>query len=89
MGNKASLEGVFLLKAFISVDLEGMPYIVNVNQLNAGKPLYSEARRVATRVTHVIVEELYRLGFENIVIADSHGCRCRGFRCSVLPRLLC
>ena len=32
MGNKASLEGVFLLKAFISVDLEGMPYIVNVNQ---------------------------------------------------------
>ena len=33
--------------------------------MNAGKPLYSEARRVATRITHVVVEKLYRLRFES------------------------
>lgn len=61
------------MKAFVSVDLEGMPYIVNVHQLDLSRPLYNEARRIATHVTNVVVKELYNQGFERITIADSHG----------------
>jgi len=62
-----------LMKAFISVDLEGMPYIVIPGHLNLKGPLYDEARRIATKITIIAAEELNRNGFDRIVIADSHG----------------
>lgn len=34
------------MKAFISVDLEGMPYIVIPGHLNLKGPLYDEARKL-------------------------------------------
>jgi D-amino peptidase len=61
------------MKAFISVDLEGMPYIVIGGHLNLKGTLYSEARKIATKVTLIAAEELNKNGFEEIVIADSHG----------------
>jgi len=61
------------MKAFISVDLEGMPYIVIPGHLNLKGPLYDEARRIATRVTLVAADELHKNGFDRVTIADSHG----------------
>jgi D-amino peptidase len=61
------------MKAFISVDLEGMPYIVIPGQLNLKGPLYDEARRIATKITLIAADELNKNGFEKIIIADSHG----------------
>lgn len=61
------------MKAFISVDLEGMPYIVIPGHTNLKGALYEEARKIATKVTLIVAEELNRNGFEEIIIADSHG----------------
>jgi len=61
------------MKAFISVDLEGMPYIVIPGHLNLKGSLYDEARRIATKITLIAAEELNKNGFDKIVIADSHG----------------
>jgi len=61
------------MKAFISVDLEGMPYIVIPGHTNLKGALYEEARKIATKVTLIVAEELNRNGFEEILIADSHG----------------
>jgi D-amino peptidase len=61
------------MKAFISVDLEGMPYIVIPGHLNLKGPLYEEARRIATRITLIAADELSKNGFDKVIIADSHG----------------
>ena len=61
------------MKAFISVDLEGMPYIVIPGHLNLKGPLYEEARRIATKITLFTADELNKNGFDKIIIADSHG----------------
>jgi D-amino peptidase len=61
------------MKALISVDMEGMPYIVNPNQLRLKGALYDEGRRIATRITLIAANELSKNGFEKVIIADSHG----------------
>lgn len=61
------------MKGFISVDLEGMPYIVIPGHLNLKGPLYNEARRIATKITLIAADELNKNGFDHVVIADSHG----------------
>lgn len=61
------------MKAFVSVDMEGMPYIVIPGHLNLKGSLYSEARKIATKVTLTVAEELNNNGFDEIVVADSHG----------------
>ncbi len=61
------------MKAFISVDLEGMPYIVIPGHLGLKGPLYDEARRIATKITFVVADELNKNDFDKVVIADSHG----------------
>jgi len=61
------------MKAFISVDLEGMPYVVIPGHLNLKGALYEEARKISTRVTLIVAEELNKNGFDEVVIADSHG----------------
>jgi D-amino peptidase len=50
-----------------------MPFIVTPGHLNLKGPLYDEARRIATKVTLVVADELNKNGFETVVIADSHG----------------
>jgi len=61
------------MKAFISVDLEGMPYIVIPGHLNLKGPLYEEARRIATKIALITADELNKNGFDKVIIADSHG----------------
>jgi len=61
------------LKAFISVDMEGMPYIVTPAHLNLRGQLYKEARDIATKVTNIVCDELNKCGFSEITVADSHG----------------
>jgi len=61
------------MKAFISIDLEGMPFIVSREHLFVKGTLYNEARKIATKLTLAVTEELCKTGFEEIVIADSHG----------------
>lgn len=60
-------------RAFVSVDLEGMPYVVIPGHLNLRGPLYEEARRIATRITLIASDELNKNGFDNVTVADSHG----------------
>jgi D-amino peptidase len=64
---------VIKLRAFISVDLEGMPYVVIPGHLGLKGAQYSEARKIATRLTLATAEELHGHGFEEVVVADSHG----------------
>ncbi len=61
------------MKAFISVDLEGLPFIVIPGQLNLKGSLYDEAREIATEITLATAHELKENGFDEILIADSHG----------------
>ncbi|WP_048148488.1 M55 family metallopeptidase [Palaeococcus ferrophilus] len=61
------------MRAFISLDLEGLPYIVSREHLFVKGALYEEARRIATEVVKVTAETLHERGFEEIVVADSHG----------------
>lgn len=61
------------MNAFISVDLEGMPHVVVPGHLNLKGSLYEEARRIATRVTLIVADELKKNDFDRVVIADSHG----------------
>jgi len=61
------------MKAFISVDLEGMPYVVIPGHLGLKGALYEEARKIATKIALIAAEELNKNGFDEIVVADSHG----------------
>jgi len=61
------------MRAYVSVDLEGMPYVVSPLHLEPGKPLFEEARKIATRVVLAAAEELRERGFGEVVVADSHG----------------
>jgi len=61
------------MKALISVDMEGMPYIVSRGHLNLKAPLYDEGRRITTKVTLIVAEELHKNSFDEVIVADSHG----------------
>ena len=61
------------MRAFISIDLEGMPFVVSREHLFVKGALYSEARKITTKITLITAEELHKMGFDEIVVADSHG----------------
>jgi D-amino peptidase len=60
-------------KAFVSVDMEGLPHITSNEHMVPGKYLYEEARRIMTECTLAMTDELHNSGFERVVVADSHG----------------
>ncbi len=64
---------VIVMKAFISVDLEGLPFIVSGEHLFVKGALYSEARKIATELTVTAAEYLHENGFDEVIVADSHG----------------
>lgn len=61
------------MKAFISVDLEGMPHVVSRAHLSHERPLWPEARKIATQIVSETSKILLESGFDEIIIADSHG----------------
>ncbi|MGC8556499.1 MAG: M55 family metallopeptidase [Fervidicoccus sp.] len=60
-------------KAFLSVDLEGLPFIVNRGQLSTGNPLWEEGRRIASELTYAAVKAIHDEGFDEVIVADSHA----------------
>ena len=61
------------MRAFISLDLEGLPHVVSREHLYVKGSLYAEARRIATEVVKVVAETLHEKGVDEVIIADSHG----------------
>ena len=60
-------------RAFVSVDMEGLPHITSNEHMSPGKHLYDEARSIMTECVLAMADELHNSGFEIIVVADSHG----------------
>jgi D-amino peptidase len=61
------------LKAFISVDMEGLPHVVSYEHMTYGRTLYDEARRIMTDCVLAVLEGLKKSGVARAVVADSHG----------------
>ncbi len=61
------------MRAYISVDFEGLPHIVAYSQLLPKGKLFNEARSIVTNIVKHTCEILYREGVKEIVVADSHG----------------
>lgn len=62
-----------MAKFYISVDAEGMPWVPSRYMMMPGDVLYQELREIMTRVTNIVVDELYIHGAEEVIVADSHG----------------
>ncbi|MEM1830208.1 MAG: M55 family metallopeptidase [Desulfurococcaceae archaeon] len=62
-----------LLKAYISVDLEGLPGVVSTTMLNPWSSQFSIASKIVTRLVNAVADELFKNGFSDVLIADSHG----------------
>lgn len=61
------------MKAFLSVDLEGLPGIASVTMVSPERTQFQRAVEVMTKVVNVVTEVLLNNGFERVVVADSHG----------------
>ncbi|AJC72361.1 peptide transporter [Thermococcus guaymasensis DSM 11113] len=62
------------MRAFISLDLEGLPHVVSREHLFVKGALYAEARKIATEVVMAVARTLHdELGVDEVVVADSHG----------------
>jgi len=61
------------MKAFLSIDMEGLPHVVILGHLGLKGSLYEEARKIATKVALVTAHDLHESGFDEILVADSHG----------------
>jgi D-amino peptidase len=61
------------MKAFISSDMEGLPFTVSNEHMYPGQKLYDETRAIMTDCVLAVVEELKAAGVERIIVADSHG----------------
>jgi D-amino peptidase len=61
------------VKAFISIDMEGLPHIVSREHLLPGRSLYQEARVIMTECLLASLEALQEAGVEKAIVADSHG----------------
>ncbi|MBD6956062.1 MAG: M55 family metallopeptidase [Thermoplasmatales archaeon] len=70
--DKFMLKHDHTMKAYISVDMEGMPGIYHVAQTAPKAFLHSEGRDIVTRITLLACEKLHANGVESITVADSH-----------------
>jgi D-amino peptidase len=61
------------MKAFISVDMEGLPHIVSGEHLAPGRKLYDEARSIMTECVLAMADQLHKSGADRVVVADGHG----------------
>jgi D-amino peptidase len=61
------------MKAFVSIDIEGIPHIVSKQHTRLDGELYAEGRQLMTDCLLVVLDSLYKLGVESSVVADSHG----------------
>lgn len=61
------------MKAYVSVDIEGMPGVVSGTMIYPWSSQFQRASKVMTRLTNIVVEELFNGGFKEVIVADSHG----------------
>jgi len=61
------------MKAYISVDMEGLPGVSSLTMLGPGNTQFGRASSIMTRLVNNVVEELSNQGFDEIYVADSHG----------------
>lgn len=61
------------MRAYVSIDLEGLPGISTVSQVAPRYTLYGDARRIMTWITNIISKQLLKEGFDEVTVADSHG----------------
>jgi len=62
-----------LVRAYVSVDAEGLPGIFHPSQLTLEGKMFHELREVMARVVRVVAEELKKHGYSEVWVADSHG----------------
>jgi len=60
------------MRAYVSVDMEGMPGIFHVAQTAPKSFLHEEGRKITTKITKITVEALHENGIDEIYVADSH-----------------
>lgn len=61
------------MKAYVSVDIEGLPGVVSGTMLSPWSSQFSRASKIMTRLVNVVVDELFSQGFSEVYVADSHG----------------
>ncbi len=61
------------MKAYVSVDLEGLPGVASLTMLSPKSPQYGVASRIMTKLSAIIAKELLSKGFKEVTVADSHG----------------
>ena len=61
------------LKVFISVDMEGITGVVNVDDASRGGKDYDYFRQTMTREANAAIEGALAAGATEIIVRDSHG----------------
>ncbi len=61
------------MKAFVSVDYEGLPGIVSTTMLGPRSSQFGRSVEIVSRVVGVVAGVLLENGFDRVVVADSHG----------------
>ncbi len=67
------VSGLMYMKAYVSIDLEGLPGISSISQVGPRYSLYDDARRIMTWITNTVSRQLLKEGFSHVTVADSHG----------------
>lgn len=60
-------------KAYVSIDIEGLPGIASATMLSPGQSQYSRGSRIMTLIAVEVSKKLLENGFRHVVVADSHG----------------
>ncbi|MEB3756999.1 MAG: M55 family metallopeptidase, partial [Desulfurococcales archaeon] len=55
------------MKAYVSIDLEGLPGINGLSQVGPGYPLYRDAREIMTWTANLVSEALLANGCEEVL----------------------
>jgi D-amino peptidase len=61
------------MRAYVSIDIEGLPGIASTTMLVPGNTQYSIGSKIMTLIARETAKSLLENGFEEVVIADSHG----------------
>lgn len=61
------------MKAYVSIDLEGLPGVSSVTMVSPDRSQFQRAVKIMTRVVNEVAEVLLKSGFDRVVVADSHG----------------
>jgi len=73
LAGTASAQSRDSLKVFISVDMEGVTGVVNVDDASRGGKDYDYFRQTMTREANAAIEGALAAGATDIVVRDSHG----------------